>query len=169
MMATICSARLLSTRLLSTRARAMAFGLSRARSLGRALALAAALAPCAASAQTAQDFCGQPVQEPAALLDAATKIAGIKQIHDGPEYFAYQDPATETVYTFTRQAQGQAHPSAVCRKPVKDGDNIKLQMGIVCRGNSDGCSRLESEFKKLNAQMEAHIRGQAGLSAPKPQ
>ncbi len=143
-----------------------------ARRLVRALALAAvsvAVSVTSVVAQAANDFCGQPVQEPAALLEAVTKIAGVSQVHDGPEYFAYQDPATETLYTFTRSGQGKAHPSAVCRKPVKDGDDVKLQMGIVCRGTAEGCGLLRGEFEKLNAQMEAHIRGQAGMPAPRPQ
>jgi hypothetical protein len=115
----------------------------------------------------ASDFCGRPTAEPDALLAAVT-TAGMRKIFEGPEYHAYQDPASEAVYTFTYQGVGPAHPAAVCRKPVRTGGDLTLQMVVVCRGAVDACQRLESEFKKLNAQMEAHIRGQAGVAAGQP-
>lgn len=121
-----------------------------------------------AAAEGTAAFCGRPTGEPAALQEAIAKSDGVKQVYDGPEYVAFQDAKTEAVFTFTRAAAAQAHPAAVCRVPVRDGDLIKLEMAIVCRGTADGCSRLESEFKKLNAQMEAHIRGQSGAPATQP-
>lgn len=124
--------------------------------------------PQGAVPQGAAGFCGRPTGEPAALQEAIAKSEAVKQIYDGPEYIAFQDAKTEAVFTFTRAAAAQAHPAAVCRIPVRDGDLIRLEMAIVCRGTSDGCSRLESEFKKLNAQMEAHIRGQSGVPATQP-
>jgi hypothetical protein len=130
--------------------------------LGLAAALAG-LAPVPASA--AEDFCGVPSGDPAAIMDGVMKMPGVKQAFNGPEYVAYSDPATETMFTFTRSGLGPAHPAAVCRKPVRAGDAITLQMVIVCRGAVDACQRLESDFKLLNAKMEAHIRGQTGAAA----
>ena len=89
-----------------------------------------------------------------------------KEVFRGPEYIAYQD-ATEAVYTFSLAAQGPAHPAAICRKPVRDGDSMILQMVIVCKGESESCQRLESDFKLLNAQMEAAIRNEAAGAAEK--
>lgn len=113
------------------------------------------------------DFCGRPRGEPAALEAEISKAAGIKEIFRGPEYVAFQDEATQAVFTFTQAAQGGAHPSAICRKPVKEGDNLTLQMEIICKGGSDDCQRLESDFKLLNAKMEAAIRNEAGQPADK--
>jgi len=120
-----------------------------------------------ASAFDPTDFCGRAKGDPTALQSDVAKMTGIKEILRSPEYVAYQDEATETVFTFTQAAVGPAHPSAVCRKPVKDGDNLTLQMVIVCNGETDACQRLESDFKLLNAQMQAAIRNEAASSAEK--
>lgn len=134
----------------------------------RPVPLVCLFALLAVPSAAAADFCGRPVDEPATLQAAIAKSDGVKQVFDGPEYVAYQDAASEAVYTFSRAAVGAAHPAAVCRKPVKSGETITLQMEIVCRGSSDACQRLESDFKLLNARMEAHIRGVAGDAAAKP-
>ena len=127
---------------------------------------AAALMLSIGAARAADDgFCGRPTGEPAALQDAISKDPGIKEIHRSTEYVAYQETAGETVYTFSLAAQGPAHPAAICRKPVKDGDNIVLQMVIVCKGEGDACQRLDSDFRLLNAQMEAAVRNEAAQAA----
>ncbi len=122
-----------------------------------------------AKAQSAADFCGRPTGEPAAIEESLAKADGVTKVYDGPEYYAFQDAKSEAMFTFTRPAQGPSHPAVVCRKPVKDGEHLKLQMEIVCRGTSTGCAALEAEFRKLNAQMEAHIQSAAGVATGKPQ
>lgn len=107
-------------------------------------------------------FCGLPGGEPDAVRAAIAKTAGMKEIYRGAEYVAYQDATSEAVFSFTEAGQGAAHPSAICRKPVKVGDNLTLQMVIICKGLTDACQALESDFKLLNAKMEAAIRNQAG-------
>lgn len=121
-----------------------------------------------ANAATGTEFCGRASGEPAVLLEEISKAEGFKQVHDGPQYIAYQDSKTETVFTFSRSGAGGAHPAAVCRRPVKDGEFVTLEMVVICRGAADACQRLESDFKLLNAQMEAHIRGQSGAAANPP-
>ncbi len=111
-----------------------------------------------AGARADEDFCGRPRGEPDAMMAEISKAAGVKEAFRGPDYVAYQDEASQAMFTFTLPAQGQAHPAAVCRKPVRDGEDMKLQMVIVCKGEGDACQRLESDFKMLNAQMEAEIR-----------
>lgn len=121
-----------------------------------------------AVAQSSQaDFCGRATAAPDVLQAEISKAPGVKEIFRGAEYIAYQDEATQAVYTFTTAAQGAAHPAAVCRKPVRDGDNLTLQMLIVCKGAGEDCQRLESDFKLLNAKMEAAIRNEAGQAANK--
>ncbi len=126
-----------------------------------ALPLLLAVSTFSARADDATAFCGRATGDPAAILADVSKAAGIKEIHRGPEYIAYQDEATQAVFTFTQEGAGPAHPAAVCRKPVKDGENLTLQMVIVCKGDGAACQRLESDFKQLNAQMEAAIRNEA--------
>ncbi len=132
------------------------------------LALAVlAVASSLAAPAVAADFCGRASGEPGALQAEVSNAAGVKEIFRGPEYIAYQDEASQAVFTFTQAGQGGAHPTAVCRKPVKDGDNITLQMVIICKGDTDSCQRLEGDFKLLNAKMEAAIRNEAGQAADK--
>ncbi len=134
----------------------------------RAAALALLVGVSPALAQQGTDFCGRPTAGAVELRATIIKAEGIKEIYRGAEYVAYEEAATQTVFTFTEAGQGQAHPTAVCRKPVKDGDNLLLQMRIVCGGSSDGCQALESDFKLLNARMEAEIRNKsADSNAPK--
>ena len=113
------------------------------------------------------DFCGRVGGEPAAIEAEVSNAAGMKEIFRGPEYVAYQNDSDQAVYTFTRAAQGGAHPAAVCRKPVKEGDSLTLQMVIICKGGIEDCQRLESDFKQLNASMEASIRNEAGAADKK--
>ena len=101
------------------------------------------------------------------MMADIAKAGAMKEIFRGPEYIAYQDEASQAVYTFSQAGQGPAHPAAVCRKPIKDGDSLKLQMVIVCRGETDACQRLESDFKLLNAKMEAAIRNEAAAAETK--
>ena len=118
-----------------------------------------------AAAQDAAPFCGRASGEPAAIQADIAKAPGIKKVHRSADYVAYQDEATGAVFTFTQEAVGPAHPAAVCRKPVKDGDNLTLQMVILCKGESNACQVLESDFKLLNAQMEAAIKNEAARAA----
>jgi hypothetical protein len=138
------------------------------RNLVRIAALTVVSGVAPALAQQDTDFCGRPTAEASALRETISKAEGIKEIFRSAEYIAYEDSASQAVFTFTEPGQAQAHPAAVCRKPVKDGDNLLLQMRIVCGGSAVGCQSLESDFKLLNARMEAEIRNKAGSSnAPK--
>ena len=121
------------------------------------LASAAAVQPAAAGADTS--FCGGPGGKAAEILERIKAMPGIKEIHRTPEYIAYQDAATQAVYTFTGIAQ-KAHPAAVCRRPVQKGDALELQMAIVCEGAARHCEQLEGDFKLLNAKMQADINNQ---------
>jgi hypothetical protein len=131
-----------------------------------ALALLASTLSAVAAESADTSFCGRPTGEPAALMETISKDAGVKEIHRGPEYIAYQDTTSQAVFTFSQAAQGPAHPAAICRKPVKEGDSMVLQMVIVCKGDGTACQRLNSDFKLLNAQMEAAIRNESGQPAP---
>jgi len=131
----------------------------------RRLVVACAIVALSPAAWAAGEFCGRDSGEPAGLEAAISKASGVKEIYRGTEYVAYQDAASEAVFTFSLPAQGPAHPTAVCRKPVREGDSITLQMVIVCKGATESCQRLESDFKLLNAKMEAAIRNETGVAA----
>lgn len=107
----------------------------------------------------ASAFCGGDAGPPDALLTRVKAMPGIKEIHRDREFVAYQDPATSAVFTFTEPAHA-AHPAAVCRKPVQKGDQLEIDMAIVCKGPDAKCAALETDFKLLNAKMQADINNQ---------
>lgn len=113
----------------------------------------------ASATATASAFCGSETGAPDALLARVKTMAGIKEIHRDREFVAYQDPATSAVFTFT-EAGHPAHPAAVCRKPVQKGDQLEIEMAVVCKGPEAKCAGLESDFKLLNAKMQADINNQ---------
>ena len=134
-------------------------------SLQRATIFAATLVALAGAARAADaDFCGTPTATPQALQATVSKADGVKEIFRNKEFVAYQDGNSQTLYTFTEPAE-QSHPAAVCRKPVKTGDDLTLEMAIVCQGKAEECQRLEADFKLLNAKMEADIRNQASAAS----
>lgn len=139
--------------------------ISRLSELTLAFAVATAVASGTALA-AGTEFCGRASGEPAALQAEISKTDGIKEIFRSAEYLAYQDAASQAVFTFSLEAVGPAHPAAVCRKPVRTGEFMTLQMVVVCKGAVEACQRLESDFKLLNAKMEAAIRNEAGQIAP---
>jgi hypothetical protein len=47
----------------------------------------------------------------------------------------------------------------VCRRPVRDGDSITLDMVINCKGEAKACAQLDTDFRKLNARMAQEMKG----------
>jgi hypothetical protein len=46
-----------------------------------------------------------------------------------------------------------AHPAAVCRRPVKDGDRLRIELGISCGAAEMECEKLTDAFEELNRRM----------------
>lgn len=107
----------------------------------------------------AGSFCGSETAAPDALLQTVKGMTGIKEIHRDREFVAFQEPGSSAVYTFTEPAHA-AHPAAICRKPVQKGDQLEIEMAIVCKGPDAKCGELEQDFKLLNAKMQADINNQ---------
>ncbi len=106
-------------------------------------------------------FCGLAAGKTGELATRVAAVAGIKEVFRNAEYVAYQDPASQTVFTFTAAGQA-AHPAAVCRRPLQKGEALELEMVIVCEGPERRCADLEGDFKLLNAKMQADINNQIG-------
>jgi hypothetical protein len=84
--------------------------------------LAGALAAFAAGAAAqSDDLCGRPQQTAEALLESLSKAEKLPEIHRDKAYVVLNDQARDTIWTFT-VAGHPAHPSAVCRHFIKDGD-----------------------------------------------
>ncbi|MEQ1718566.1 MAG: hypothetical protein ABL907_21710 [Hyphomicrobium sp.] len=104
----------------------------------------------------AEAFCGDPVAKAEELFTRYSTNPALKQVHKTTEFVAYSDSekSATVMYTFTVKGQA-AHPAAVCRKIVKDGDAAVIKMDIVCDGGEEACTTLRNAFNVLTAQMQA--------------
>jgi hypothetical protein len=125
------------------------------------LAAAACVPALFASAVLAQDLCGRPREEPQALLDRLTKSEGLKEDFRDKSYVAISDKAKGTVWTFTVPGH-PAHPSVVCRRPVQEGAEMRLQTQVQCNAIEAECQKLVKAFQELNQRMLQELRRQQG-------
>jgi hypothetical protein len=106
----------------------------------------------------AQEFCGDPTGKAEDLIARYSTKSGLHQVYTSDQYVAFSDdPKNSTVmYTFTTK-RNPAHPAAVCRKPVQEGQNLTIKMAVVCDGEKDACAKLQNDFNVLTAKMQAEV------------
>jgi hypothetical protein len=109
----------------------------------------------------AQELCGRPTEQPQALFDRLTKTESLKEDFRDKSYVAISDKAKDTVWTFTVPGH-PAHPSVVCRRPVKDGAEVRLQMHVQCAAAEAECQKLVKAFQELNQRMLRDMQKQQG-------
>jgi hypothetical protein len=107
----------------------------------------------------AQDLCGRPAEAPEALLERLTKVEKLKELSRDKAYVALNDAARGTVWTFTVPGH-PAHPSAVCRRLVPDGKEMRLQMNVQCNADEAECRKLVDAFQELNRRMIEDMKKQ---------
>ena len=100
----------------------------------------------------AQELCGRPTEQPQALFDRLTKIEKLKEDFRDKSYVAISDKGSDTIWTFTMPGH-PAHPSVVCRRPVQDGAELRLQMDVRCNAAETECQKLVTAFQELNQRM----------------
>lgn len=105
------------------------------------------------------DLCGRPTEKAEALFQRLIKAEKLPEIHRDKAYVALFDKARETTWTFT-VAGHPAHPSAVCRHVVKDGDRLRIDMNIACSAQEAECEKLTDAFEELNQQMLKELEKQ---------
>ncbi|MBX9589162.1 MAG: hypothetical protein K2X43_07650 [Hyphomonadaceae bacterium] len=134
-----------------------------AAAAGISLALGAGLSALALlpGPALAQDLCGRPSEPPQGLFDRLTKTEKLKEDFRDKSYVAISDKAKDTVWTFTMPGH-PAHPSVVCRRPVQDGADLRLQMNVQCNAVEAECQRLVKAFQELNQRMMRDLRKQQG-------
>lgn len=64
-------------------------------------------------------------------------------------WLTIEDPAAMTVWTFAPEAD-PAHPAAIKRSVIPDGDRVVIRMDIRCEGGIAACDALEQHFLSLN-------------------
>jgi len=116
----------------------------------------------------AEGFCGDAIGTVAELKSRYTTKEGIKEVDKSPDFTTYSDdPKNSTVmYNFTNET-APAHPAAVCRKLVKDGDNMVLKFQVVCEGGPNACEKLRNDFNVLIARMQAQVDQQINAAKGK--
>jgi hypothetical protein len=106
----------------------------------------------------ATGFCGDPTGSANELIERYSTKPELKQVYKSKEYVAFSDDekAATVMYTFTLQGQA-AHPAAVCRRVVREGDSAVIKMSVVCDGDKDACAKLQNDFNVMTAQMQAAV------------
>ncbi len=106
----------------------------------------------------AQAFCGDAPAKAEELIERYSSKPGLQKVYETDQYLAFSDdPKNATVmYTFTTK-HNPAHPAAVCRKIVRQGENLTIAMKVICDGAADACAKLQNDFNVMNAQMQAQV------------
>lgn len=109
----------------------------------------------------AEGFCGDALGTVAELKQRYTTKGGLKEVDKSGDFTTYSDdPKNATVmYNFTNDT-APAHPAAVCRKLVRDGDSMVLKFQVVCEGGPNACEKLRNDFNVLIARMQAEVDNQ---------
>lgn len=109
----------------------------------------------------ATEFCGDPIGKAEDLITRYSTQKGLKETYKSTDYVAYSDDekSPTVVYTFTTKGH-PANPAVVCRKQVKEGDNLVLKMQIVCDGGAEACDKLRNDFNVMNAKMQSDVDNQ---------
>ena len=106
----------------------------------------------------ASQFCGDTIAKADELITRYSTAKDLKETYKSVDYIAYSDDEKNPtkVYTFTTKGH-PAHPAAVCRTSVKDGDNLVLKLEIVCDGGKEVCDKLRNDFNVMNAKMQVEV------------
>ncbi len=106
----------------------------------------------------AQAFCGDATAKAEELIARYSGDAKLKQVYKSADFLAFadDDKNATVMYTFT-VAGHAAHPAAVCRRIVKEGDAAIIKMEVVCDGAAEACDKLRNDFNVLIAKMQAEV------------
>ncbi|HET6390924.1 hypothetical protein [Hyphomicrobium sp.] len=109
----------------------------------------------------ATEFCGDASGKAEDLIARYSTKAGLQEVYKSDQYVAFSDdPKNPSVmYTFTTKGN-PAHPTAVCRKVVQEGQELTIKMKIVCDGGEEACAKLTNDFNVMTAEMQAQVNNQ---------
>jgi hypothetical protein len=123
--------------------------------------LASVLAVIFANVAIAQDATNdaKPDREyptAAAALDAIRAKSGVKiSVQSG--WTVIEDRSTLSIWSFTPPGH-PAHPAAIHRKVVQQGDNLFIKMNVLCEAPKSACDAMVAEFQNLNGQVSEHLK-----------
>ncbi|MEZ5899617.1 MAG: hypothetical protein AB7S74_06130 [Hyphomicrobium sp.] len=106
----------------------------------------------------AQGFCGDPTATAKDLIARYSSASNLKEVYKSKQYVAYSDNEKDPTLMYTFTVEGQpAHPAAVCRRIVKEGQQVIIKMDVVCDGEAESCSKLKNDFNVMTARMQADV------------
>lgn len=116
----------------------------------------------------AQAFCGDPTGKANELYARYSSQKDLKEVYKSVDYVALSDDDknSSVMYTFTTKGH-PAHPAAVCRKLVKEGDQAVIKMVVVCDGEKEACGKLQNDFNVMTAKMQAEVDNQVKAASEK--
>jgi hypothetical protein len=127
--------------------------------LPAALTLALFLAlPDSASAQdaAAKAISGSEYATVASALEAMRAKNGVKvSVQSG--WTVIEDASTLSIWSFTPPGH-PAHPAAIHRQVIKEGDHVSLHMKVLCEAPKLACDAMVAEFQKLNGQVREVLK-----------
>jgi hypothetical protein len=84
----------------------------------------------------------------AVALESMRAKSGVKESTQSG-WTVIEDASTLSLWSFTLPGHS-AHPAAVRRRIVKDGDNIMMQSNVLCEAPRPACDAVVAEFAKLD-------------------
>jgi hypothetical protein len=91
-----------------------------------------------------------------AALEAMRSKSGVKISTQGG-WTVIEDHSTLSLWSFPPPGH-PAYPAAVHRKVVQEGDNILVQMNVLCEAPKPACDAMVVEFQKLNGQVREDLK-----------
>lgn len=67
-----------------------------------------------------------------------------------------EDRATLSVWSFTPSVH-RAHPAAIQRKVVQEGDKLFVKMNVLCEAPKPDCDAVVAEFARLNDRVRDNL------------
>jgi hypothetical protein len=122
-----------------------------------ALIFAAAFANVAvaqdATSKTASD---REYATVAIALEALRAKSGVK-ISDLSGWTVIEDRSTLSLWSFTPPSH-PAHPAAIHRKVIQEGNNIFVKMHVLCEAPKPACDKVVADFQSLNQQVRKDMK-----------
>jgi hypothetical protein len=92
----------------------------------------------------------------AAALDAMRAKSGVNaSVQSG--WTVIEDRSTASLWSFTPPGYA-AHPAAVRRTVTQQGNDVFIQMDVLCEAAKPACDKFVAEFNELNDRMRDSLR-----------
>jgi hypothetical protein len=99
----------------------------------------------------ANELCGSPAGSPSELFQSLSKVEKLPELSRTDRSVDLYDDASMTTWTLTLEGH-PAHPAMVCRRPVLEGQAVRIVMQAACFGPHVHCQQLWREFEELSTR-----------------